>query len=166
MAITGGREAGGGDPALGRIFSTFLTWMQEKEALVFVAATANRIHLLPAEFIRKGRFDQVFFVDLPNETERKAIFTVHLKKQNADLARFDVVFLAKATKGFNGAEIESIVQAAAIDAFNEKRPVNEDDVSRVITNTVALSRTMDEQIKAIKSWAHNRAISASRESAT
>jgi SpoVK/Ycf46/Vps4 family AAA+-type ATPase len=166
MAITGGREAGGGDPALGRIFSTFLTWMQEKEALVFVAATANRIHLLPAEFIRKGRFDQVFFVDLPNETERKAIFTVHLKKQNADLAKFDVVFLAKATKGFNGAEIESIVQAAAVDAFNEKRAVNEDDVSRVITNTVALSRTMDEQIKAIKSWAHNRAVSASRESAT
>jgi SpoVK/Ycf46/Vps4 family AAA+-type ATPase len=166
MAISGGREAGGGDPALGRIFSTFLTWMQEKEALVFVAATANRIHLLPAEFIRKGRFDQVFFVDLPNETERKAIFTVHLRKQNADLAKFDAVFLSKATKGYNGAEIESIVQTAAIDAFNEKRQLDENDVSRIITNTVALSRTMDEQIKAIKSWAHNRAISASRESAT
>ena len=166
MAITGGREAGGGDPALGRIFSTFLTWMQEKEALVFVAATANRIHLLPAEFIRKGRFDQVFFLDLPNETERKAIFTVHLRKRNAELSKFDVVFLAKATKGFNGAEIEAVVHAAAIDAFNEKRPLTEDDVSRVITNTVPLSRTMDEQIKAIKSWAHNRAVSASKESAT
>jgi ATP-dependent 26S proteasome regulatory subunit len=89
-----------------------------------------------------------------------------LKKRNADLGKFDAVFLAKATKGFNGAEIESVVQAAAIDAFNEKRSLNEDDVSRVITNTVALSRTMDDQIKAIKSWAHNRAISASRESAT
>lgn len=166
MAITGGREAGGGDPALGRIFSTFLTWMQEKEALVFVAATANRIHLLPAEFIRKGRFDQVFFLDLPNETERKAIFTVHLRKAKADLSKFDVVFLAKATKGFNGAEIESVVQASAIDSFNEKRPLDEDAVSRVITNTVPLSRTMDEQIKAIKSWAHNRALSASKESAT
>jgi SpoVK/Ycf46/Vps4 family AAA+-type ATPase len=165
MAITGGREAGGGDPALGRIFSTFLTWMQEKQALVFVAATANRIHLLPAEFIRKGRFDQVFFLDLPNETERKAIFTVHLRKRNADLAKFDVVFLAKATKGFNGAEIESVVHASAIDAFNEKRSLTEDDVSRLITNTVPLSKTMDEQIKAIKSWAHNRALSASRESA-
>ncbi len=166
MAITGGREAGGGDPALGRIFSTFLTWMQEKEALVFVAATANRIQLLPAEFIRKGRFDQVFFVDLPNETERKAIFTVHLRKRNAELSKFDVVFLAKATRGFNGAEIESVVQAAAIDAFNEGRSVDEDDVSRVITNTVPLSRTMDDQIKAIKSWAHNRAVSASRDSAS
>lgn len=162
MAITGGREAGGGDPALGRIFSTFLTWMQEKDALVFVAATANRIHLLPAEFIRKGRFDQVFFLDLPNEVERKAIFTVHLKKRNADLNKFDVVFLSKATKAFNGAEIESIVQSAAIDAYNEGRPMSEDDVSRVITNSVPLAKTMEEQIKAIKSWAHDRALSASR----
>ncbi len=163
MAITGGREAGGGDPSLGRIFSTFLTWMQEKDALVFVAATANRIHLLPAEFIRKGRFDQVFFLDLPNETERKAIFAVHLKKRKAPTGKIDVVFLSKATKGFNGAEIESVVQAAALEAFNAGREVAEDDVSRVITNTVPLSKTMDEQIKAIKSWAHNRALSASRD---
>ena len=162
MAITGGREAGGGDPALGRIFSTFLTWMQEKEGLVFVAATANRIHLLPAEFIRKGRFDQVFFLDLPNEVERKAIFTVYLRKRLADLNKFDVVFLSKATKGFNGAEIEAIVQSAAIDAFDEQRTMTEEDIGRLITNTVPLSKTMDEQIKSIKSWAHDRAISASK----
>ena len=162
MAITGGREGGGGDPALGRIFSTFLTWMQEKDAMVFVAATANRINLLPAEVIRKGRFDQVFFLDLPNEVERKAIFTVHLKKQRADLNKFDVVFLAKATKGFNGAEIEASVQAASIEAFSLGRTINEDDVSKVITNTVPLGRTMEEQIKAIKSWAHDRALSASK----
>lgn len=166
MAITGGREAGGGDATLGRIFSTFLTWMQEKDAMVFVAATANRIHLLPAEVIRKGRFDQVFFIDLPNETERKAIFTVHLKKGKADLSKFDVVFLAKATKGFNGAEIESAVQAAAIEAFAAGRPVGEDDVNKVISNTVPLARTMEEQIKAIKSWAHDRALSASRSDGT
>jgi AAA+ superfamily predicted ATPase len=162
MAITGGREAGGGDPALGRIFSTFLTWMQEKDALVFVAATANRIQLLPAEFIRKGRFDQVFFLDLPNEVERKAIFTVYLKKRKADINKFDVVFLSKATKAFNGAEIESVVQSAAIEAFAEKRAMTEEDIGRQITNTVPLSRTMDEQIKAIKSWAHDRALSASK----
>ncbi len=153
---------GGGDPALGRIFSTFLTWMQEKDALVFVAATANRIQLLPAEFIRKGRFDQVFFLDLPNEVERKAVFTVYLRKRKADMNKFDVVFLSKATKGFNGAEIESVVQSAAIEAFAEKRAMTEEDVSRLITNTVPLSRTMDEQIKAIKSWAHDRALSASK----
>jgi SpoVK/Ycf46/Vps4 family AAA+-type ATPase len=162
MAITGGREAGGGDPSLGRIFSTFLTWMQEKQGLVFVAATANRIHLLPAEIIRKGRFDQVFFLDLPNENERKAIFSVHLKKVGVDSSLFDVVFLAKATKGFVGSEIEAAVQAAAVEAFNQGRKLNEDDMSKMLTATVPLSRTMDEQIKAIKSWAHDRAMPASK----
>ena len=162
MAITGGREAGGGDASLGRIFSTFLTWMQEKQGLVFVAATANRIHLLPAEIIRKGRFDQVFFLDLPNENERKAIFNVHLKKVGSDASLFDVVFLAKATKGFVGSEIEAAVQAAAVEAFNQGRKLTEDDMSKMLTATVPLSRTMDEQIKAIKSWAHDRAMPASK----
>ena len=162
MAITGGREAGGGDPSLGRIFSTFLTWMQEKDALVFVAATANRIHLLPAEVIRKGRFDQVFFVDLPSETERKSIFMVHLKKRGVNLNKFDVVFLAKATRGFNGAEIEAAVQSAAVDAYNEGRGLVEDDLNRIISTTVPLSKTMDEQLKSIKSWAHDRAMPASK----
>ena len=162
MAITGGREAGQGDASLGRIFSTFLTWMQEKQGLVFVAATANRIHLLPAEGIRKGRFDQVFFVDLPNENERKQIFNVHVKKVGGDPSLFDVVFLAKATKGFVGSEIEALVQAAAIEAYNQGRKLSEDDLSKMITDTVPLSRTMDEQIKAIKSWAHDRAMPASK----
>ncbi len=162
MAITAGREVGSGDASLGRIFSTFLTWMQEKNALVFVAATANRIHLLPAEVIRKGRFDQVFFIDLPSETERKAIFAVHLKKRGVDLNRYDIVFLAKATVGFNGAEIEAIVQSAAVDAYNEKRAMIEDDLSRVISASVPLSKTMDEQLKSIKSWAHDRAMPASK----
>jgi SpoVK/Ycf46/Vps4 family AAA+-type ATPase len=163
MAITGGREAGtGGEASLGRIFSTFLTWMQEKQGLVFVAATANRIHLLPAEIIRKGRFDQVFFIDLPNENERKAIFNVHLKKVGSDPSLFDVVFLAKATKGFVGSEIEAAVQASAVEAFNQGRKLNEDDMSKMLTATVPLSRTMDEQIKAIKSWAHDRAMPASK----
>jgi SpoVK/Ycf46/Vps4 family AAA+-type ATPase len=135
MAITGGREAGQGDASLGRIFSTFLTWMQEKQGLVFVAATANRIHLLPAEVIRKGRFDQVFFLDLPNENERKSIFNVHIRKAGADPSLFDVVFLSKATKGFVGSEIEAAVQASAIEAFNQSRKVTEDDLSKMITNT-------------------------------
>jgi SpoVK/Ycf46/Vps4 family AAA+-type ATPase len=91
--------------------------MQEKSALVFVAATANRIQLLPAEVIRKGRFDQVFFVDLPNEDERKQIFTIHLAKNRCDPAKFDLVFLAKATKGWNGAEIEQIVVSSVVDAY-------------------------------------------------
>ena len=160
MGVGGYRE--GGDASMSRIFSGFLTWMQEKSALVFVAATANRIQLLPAEVIRKGRFDQVFFVDLPNEEERKQIFAIHLKKNRCDPGRFDLVFLAKATKGWNGAEIEQIVVSSVVDAYSEKRTLTEDDLHRVIASTVPLSITMEDQIKAIKSWAHDRALNASR----
>ena len=99
---------------------------------ISVAATANRIQLLPAEIIRKGRFDQVFFVDLPNEEERKSIFAIHLKKNRADVGRFDLVFLAKATKGWNGAEIEQIVVSSVVDAYSENRAPTEDDMHRVI----------------------------------
>jgi SpoVK/Ycf46/Vps4 family AAA+-type ATPase len=147
---------------MSRIFSGFLTWMQEKSALVFVAATANRIQLLPAEVIRKGRFDQVFFVDLPNEDERKQIFTIHLAKNRCDPAKFDLVFLAKATKGWNGAEIEQIVISSVVEAYSESRALTEDDLHKVISSTVPLSVTMEDQIKAIKSWAHDRALNASR----
>jgi SpoVK/Ycf46/Vps4 family AAA+-type ATPase len=160
MGVGGYKE--GGDASMSRIFSGFLTWMQEKSALVFVAATANRIHLLPAEIIRKGRFDQVFFVDLPNEEERKQIFHIHLKRNRCDPARFDLVFLSKATKGWNGAEIEQAVVSAAVDSYSEKRTVTEEDLHRVIAATVPLAVTMEEQIKAIKSWAHDRALNASK----
>jgi len=159
MGVGGYRE--GGDAAMSRIFSGFLTWMQEKSALVFVAATANRIHLLPAEIIRKGRFDQVFFVDLPNEEERKQIFAIHLKKNKCDVGRFDLVFLAKATNGWNGAEIEQAVVSAVVDAYAESRAITEDDLYRMIAATVPLAVTMEEQIKQIRSWAHERALNAS-----
>ena len=159
MGVGGYRE--GGDAAMSRIFSGFLTWMQEKSALVFVAATANRIQLLPAEIIRKGRFDQVFFVDLPTEEERKQIFAIHFRKNRCDPGRFDLVFLAKATKGWNGAEIEQAVISAVVEAYSEARTVTEEDLHRVLSATVPLSITMEEQIKAIKSWAHDRALNAS-----
>ena len=160
MGVGGYRE--GGDASMSRIFSGFLTWMQEKSALVFVAATANRIQLLPAEVIRKGRFDQVFFVDLPNEEERKQIFGIHLKKNHCDPGKFDLVFLAKATRGWNGAEIEQVVVSSLVDSYSEARELTEDDLHRVLSSTVPLSVTMEEQIKAIKSWAHDRALNASR----
>ena len=128
---------------------------------MFVAATANRIQLLPAEVIRKGRFDQVFFVDLPNEEERKQIFAIHLKKNRCDPGQFDLVFLAKATKGWNGAEIEQIVVSSVVDAYSENREPTEDDLHQVISTTVPLAVTMEDQIKAIKSWAHDRALNAS-----
>ncbi|MBF0546760.1 MAG: AAA family ATPase [Candidatus Riflebacteria bacterium] len=144
------------------IFSAFLTWMQEKKADVFVAATANRIDLLPAEIIRKGRFDQVFFLDLPNDQEREEILKVHLSKRNNDPADFDLTMLSVATEFWNGAEIEHAIEAAMIEAFNFKRKMNLDDLYSIIRITVPLSRTMAEQIKFIKGWASERALSASK----
>ena len=143
------------------IFSAFLTWMQEKSSDVFVAATANRIDLLPAEIIRKGRFDQVFFIDLPNDSEREHIFKVHLQKRKNDISKFDLPLLSVATEFWNGAEIESAVEAAMIESFSRNETMTQDDLYTIIRNTVPLSRTMAEQIKFIKNWASERAVSAS-----
>ncbi|MDD3146406.1 MAG: AAA family ATPase [Candidatus Riflebacteria bacterium] len=143
------------------IFSAFLTWMQEKSADVFVAATANRIDLLPAEIIRKGRFDQVFFIDLPNDGEREQIFKVHLSRRGNRVEEFDLPLLSVATEFWNGAEIEHVVEAAMIEAFHRGTPLTQDDLYTIIRGTVPLSRTMSEQIKFIKGWASERAISAS-----
>ncbi|HOT29353.1 MAG TPA: AAA family ATPase [Candidatus Ozemobacteraceae bacterium] len=144
------------------IFSAFLTWMQEKKADVFVAATANRIDLLPAEIIRKGRFDQVFFIDLPNDREREEIFKVHLQRRGVDTATFDLTLLSVSTEFWNGAEIEHVVEAAMVEAFDRGAQLTLDDLYTIIRGTVPLSRTMAEQIKFIRAWASERAISASK----
>ncbi len=157
-----GMEEGKGGGINTHIFSYFLTWMQEKPPLVFVAATANRIQAIPAEVIRKGRFDQVFFVDLPNDEERKQIFEIHLKRNGADPAKFDLVFLAAATKGWNGAEIEQAISAARVDAYHEDREFTIDDITRNTSRMVALSKTMEDQMKKIRSWAYGRATPASK----
>lgn len=161
--LIGAKEGASGPTS--RIFATFLTWMQEKESLVFVAATANRIDLLPAEFIRKGRFDQIFFVGLPNEQERKEIFQVHFRKRGIQ-NNFDLAVLARATEGWNGAEIEHAVAASLVEAHYEKQPFNQQHLLRILTITIPLSQTMTEQIKYIKSWAYSRAMSASPSSGT
>jgi ATP-dependent 26S proteasome regulatory subunit len=158
MGVAGYHEGETG--SLTRIFSSFLTWMQEHREDVFVAATANRIQLLPAEVIRKGRFDQVFFVELPNEEERKEILAIHMRRQNLDVGRYDLVLLASATRGWNGAEIEQAVAAARIACFSEGRQVEERDLLTSIGQIIPLSTTMAEQIKAIRSWARTRALSA------
>jgi len=144
------------------IFSSFLTWLQEKSPKVFVAATANRIQQLPAELMRKGRFDQLFFLDLPNKEERKAIFSIHIAGNGADPADFDLGYLAATTRDWSGAEIEQTVKSARIDAYQEDRLFDERDVVRNAVATIPLSRTMVEQIKAIKDWCFKRAINASR----
>jgi SpoVK/Ycf46/Vps4 family AAA+-type ATPase len=144
------------------IFSAFLTWMQEKSSDVFVAATANRIDLLPAEIIRKGRFDQVFFIDLPNDDEREEIFKVHLSRRGNNIEEFDLSLLSVATEFWNGAEIEHVVESAMVEAFQRNEKMNQDDLYTIIRGTVPLSRTMAEQIKFIKNWASERAVSASK----
>ncbi len=158
MGVAGYHEGDSG--SMTRIFSTFLTWMQEHRSDVFVAATANRINLLPAEIIRKGRFDQVFFVDLPNDEERKEILSIHLRRNNLDPARYDLILLASATRNWNGAEIEQAVASACITAHARGVPVSQNDLLRAFGKTIPLSRTMEEQIKAIRSWARTRALPA------
>lgn len=145
------------------VFSTFLTWMQEKPPLIFVAATANRISALPAEVIRKGRFDQVFFVDLPTPEERKDIFRIHLQRNGGDTSQFDLEVLAIATKGWAGSEIEQAVASARVDAYHEARPFTMADVTRNTTMMVPLSKTMHEQLKKIRNWAFGRATLASKD---
>jgi hypothetical protein len=158
MGVAGYSEGQTG--SLTRIFSTFLTWMQEHRADVFVAATANRIHLLPAEILRKGRFDQVFFVELPTEEERKEVLTIHLRRQGLDASRYDLVLLASATRGWNGAEIEQAVISARITCHADKRAVDQRDLLTSMGQIVPLSTTMSEQIKAIRGWARTRALAA------
>ncbi|HEY2014840.1 MAG TPA: AAA family ATPase [Bryobacteraceae bacterium] len=145
----------------GRIFAFFLTWMQEKASGLFVAATANRIDLLPAEMIRKGRFDEVFFVDLPLEDERTEIFKIHLSRRGVDPARFNLEQLTGFTKGWAGAEIEQCVISAVTKARLEDREVSEQDLITVAVKIVPLSRTMEDQISHIRGWAFERAVRAS-----
>jgi SpoVK/Ycf46/Vps4 family AAA+-type ATPase len=145
-----------------QIFSAFLTWMQEKPPLIFVAATANHIQSLPAEIIRKGRFDQVFFCDLPDQDEREQIFRIHIARQGGDAAAIDLSYLVAATEGWNGAEIEQAVIAARVDAYQDKRLFGTKDITRHTRSSVPLAETMAEQIKAIREWAWGRATCASK----
>ena len=156
LGMTGGHQG-----ASAHILSAFLTWMQEKPPLIFVAATANRIEALPAELIRKGRFDQVFFCDLPNEQDREEIFRIHIRGNKGDFGAFDMERLVMETKDWNAAEIEQAVIAARVDAAQEQRSFATDDVLRHCRTMVPLSQTMSEQIKFIRDWAWDRATPAS-----
>lgn len=161
--------SGSGDSGTStRVFGTFLTWMQEKKNPVFVVATANNIHALPSEMMRKGRFDEIFFVDLPTTAERKAIFKVHLARRLKDKdvrGSFDwddetLRHLADKTEGFVGAEIENVVISGLFEAFCENRAIRMEDFDKAIANTVPLVVTQAEQISAIRAWANVRAVAA------
>jgi SpoVK/Ycf46/Vps4 family AAA+-type ATPase len=152
---TGSADSDGGTSS--RIFGSFLTWMQEKTSPIFVMATANRVEKLPGEFLRKGRFDEIFFVDLPTQSEREAVFKIHLSKRKRDLERFDLLQLSKVADGFSGAEIEQALIAAMYDAFAQDREFTQLDIIAAIKATLPLSRTMTEQVTALRDWARQRA---------
>jgi SpoVK/Ycf46/Vps4 family AAA+-type ATPase len=166
--FSGASSSSGDSGTSTRIFGTFLTWMQEKTKPVFVVATANNINSLPSELLRKGRFDEIFFVDLPTKNERKDIFRLHLKKRLTneevckDVSITDELLseLADLTEGFVGAEIEQAVVAALFEAFSEERGLHVSDLEKVIKNTVPLSVTQAEQIISIREWANVRAVAA------
>jgi hypothetical protein len=143
------------------VLASFLSWMQDRTAPVFIAATSNNVSALPPELIRKGRFDELFFVDLPNLTERREILSLQLKSHKQDPARFDLEQVAAAGKGYSGAELNAAVQTALYSAFGDKHPLTTECLLQAIQSTVPLSTTRAEEIQALRLWAQQRAVPAS-----
>ena len=152
-----GVDSGASDSAgAARVFGSFITWLQEKQEPVFVVATGNDVRRLPPELLRKGRFDEIFWVDLPDIHERESIFTIHLQRRGRAAADFDCWALAEVAEKFSGAEIEQSIVDAMFHAFAEDREVATLDILRALRETVPLARTMDQQLKELKEWAHDR----------
>lgn len=160
-AFSSSRDGDGGTSL--RILGGFLSWLQDKSAPVFVVATANSIELLPPELLRRGRLDEIFFVDLPSRSERAEIFRIHLQKRHRDADGFDIETLADQSDGYSGAEIEQAVIAALYDAFDQNRDIATADIQSTLATMVPLSRTMEEDISALREWAVTRARAASSE---
>lgn len=143
-----------------RIFGRMLGWLQERERPVFVVATCNAIESLPPELLRKGRFDEIFFVDLPNPDERRSIFEIHLTRRHRDASAFDLPRLAGASDGFSGAEIEQAIVAALYTAFSAGREITTDIVLAELSATKPLSVTRREAVDQLRAWAKGRAVTA------
>jgi len=140
-----------------RVFSTFLTWMQEKTKPVFLIATANDVTKLPPELLRKGRFDEIFFIDLPQQKDREEILAIHLNKRKRNPANYDLAALAKETKGYSGAELEQIVVSSLYDAFDAGTDITQEILVNEAHAQVPLSRMMSEEIDELRTWATLRA---------
>lgn len=147
-----------------RVIGTFLQWMQDKTSQVFVVATANDVSQLPPEILRRGRFDQIFFVDLPDKDEREQIWSIHIKKAGRKPDDYNLVALAEKTDGYTGAEIESIVSDGLFNAYHESVEPTTESFAAAIHETVPLSSTMRERVTAMRRWADGRAINASGKS--
>lgn len=143
-----------------RLLGSFLSWMQDRKSPVFVAATCNNVTVLPPELIRKGRFDELFFVDLPNQAERKQIFTISLSKRKRNPAEFDLEQIATAANGYSGAEIDAAVQGALYAAYSEKKSLTTQLLADALRQTVPLSTTRAEEISELRQWASTRAVPA------
>lgn len=156
-AMVAGGGNGDADAGLSRrLFGTFLTWLQEKQQDVFVVATANDLSSLPPELLRKGRFDEIFFVDLPDDAEREAIWKIHLGLRKQDSTTFDLGKIVSASDGFSGSEIEQAVVAALYRALYQKTPLTTDLLIEELTHTVPLSVTRREDIDALRQTAEGR----------
>lgn len=157
-AFSGMGASGAGDSGTtARVAGSFLTWLQEKTAPVFLVATANNVQHLPPELLRKGRVDEIFFVDLPRGRERADIARIHIQRLRRDPADYDYRLIAEACKGFSGAEIEQAIISAMHDSFCDKRELTTDDIVRNMRETIPLSTTMRERIEELRVWARHRA---------
>jgi SpoVK/Ycf46/Vps4 family AAA+-type ATPase len=144
-----------------RVFASFITWLQEKTTPVFVIATANNVHQLPPELLRKGRFDEIFFCDLPDREDRAQILDIHVRKKRRDPSKFDMDKLVEATVDFSGAELEQAVVAALYDAFDTGNDLSTEGLLHTLKDIVPLAITMREQIDSMRDWARTRARMAS-----
>ena len=159
--IEKGFAASESDPSSSRVFGAFLTWLSEKNTPVFVVATANDVVALPPELLRRGRFDDLFFVDLPTLNEREEIFSIHLRRRGRDPLQYRVAELAAQAARLTGAEIEQVITAALYSAFSESRELSESDLENAIHDTVPLYDTYEERIKELRDWGRGRTRPAS-----
>ena len=160
-AFAGTQSSGGSDGGTGaRVFGTFLTWLQDHRRPIFTVATANDVSALPPELLRKGRFDEVFFIDLPKPAVREKILAVHLARRRRDPAKFNLANLAAATEGFSGAEIEQLIVSAMFDAFAAKRDIDDAALTAGAAKTRPLSTVMAERVADLRAWAADRCVPA------
>lgn len=144
-----------------RVLGWLMTWMQEKSRPVFLVATANNVEVLPPELLRKGRFDEIFFIDLPGADERTDILRIHLTRRGRDASRYDIAKLAEAAEQFSGAELEQVVVDALIADYAKGRELSQKTLEEVLRRTVPLAVTYEEQIKKLRMWSRGRARNAS-----
>ena len=158
FASAASRSADGGLSQ--RMFGSLLTWLQERKEPVFVIATANDIEALPPELLRKGRFDEVFFIDLPDKETREQIFKIHIRKRHRDPKGFDLGKLATVSEGYSGAEIEQAVISALHQAYDEKSELDTEKIIHAVKISPPLSVTMAEKVQQLRQWAKNRCVPA------